>query len=87
MNQRSMMRHCKFCQSTDIFRVARHGFLQKKVLNLFGRYPWECPHCRRISLLADRGRARGHYRASSRPRVEKPVAPTAAPVHRAATEN
>lgn len=87
MSKRRTMRHCKFCQSTDVFRIARYGFLQKKVLSLFGRYPWECPHCRRISLLPDRGQARGQYRASSRPRVEKSAAPTGSPVRRPATEN
>lgn len=81
------MRYCKFCQSTDIFRIARHGFLQRKVYKIFGLYPWECPHCRRISILADRGNTRGQYRASSRPRVENRVAPAATPVRRPATEN
>ena len=87
MSQRSKMRYCKFCQSTDIFRIARHGFLQKRVYNLFGLYPWECPHCRRISLLADRGNARGNYRSSDRPRVQQQAQGTPPAVHRPATEN
>lgn len=87
MSKRSKMRFCKFCQSTDIFRIARHGFLQKKVCALFGRYPWECPHCRRITLLADRGNFRGHYRSRSPHGVQQKAPGTPRPVQRPATEN
>jgi hypothetical protein len=62
MKKQRRMRHCKNCRSTDIFRAPRHGFLQKRLYSLVGLFPWECPHFRRISMLADRGDARGSYR-------------------------
>lgn len=87
MSQRSSMRYCKFCHSTDVLRIARHGFLQRKVYSLFGFFPWECPHCRRISLLADRGNPPGRYRSASRDRAHHPEPGTPPPVQRSATEN
>jgi hypothetical protein len=32
-------------------RLARQGFLQKKIYAYFGYYPWECPLCRDPLLL------------------------------------
>ena len=37
-------------------RVARVGFLQRRVLPLFGLYPWECPICREVKILHKRGK-------------------------------
>lgn len=67
------MHHCKFCQSTDVFRIPRHGFFQTRIYILFGLFPWECPHCRHISILASRGKNRRLYRASNAAKPEQHV--------------
>ena len=46
---------CNHCGRTGMRRVARAGFLQTTIFPKFGRFPWECLHCRKISLLAVRG--------------------------------
>lgn len=55
MSNKRSARICKTCHSADIHRITRRGFFQRKVYALFGLYPWECPHCRQISMLRDRG--------------------------------
>jgi hypothetical protein len=36
--------------------MPRIGFLQNKVFPKFGYYPWECMHCRGITMLKMRER-------------------------------
>jgi hypothetical protein len=45
--------HCTKCGS-DMRRLMRESFLQRKVYPLFGFYPWECPLCRVPVLLKKR---------------------------------
>lgn len=85
MKKQEKMRYCKTCGSGDIFRVPRHGFLQKKLYSLLGLYPWECPHCRQISMLADRGNSRGNYRTSSRSGADESESLRATPSRRTAS--
>ena len=35
---------CQRCFN-DLRRIERVGFLETKILPLFGYYPWECPVC------------------------------------------
>jgi len=45
--------HCTKC-GTEMRRVVRETFLQRKVYPLFGFYPWECPLCREPILYRKR---------------------------------
>jgi hypothetical protein len=47
---------CPACKKTSALRINRNGFLQRKVLGLFGIYPWKCGACG-VSFLC---RRRGH---------------------------
>lgn len=47
---------CPDCGKGKLRRLARTGFLQKKVLAMLGFYPWECPICRRTRYYRKRGR-------------------------------
>jgi DNA-directed RNA polymerase subunit RPC12/RpoP len=58
---------CPNCRHEQLARIARHGFLRKKVFSIFGFYPWECAICRRQFMLWKRGAA---YRKVSRPSSE-----------------
>jgi DNA-directed RNA polymerase subunit RPC12/RpoP len=40
---------------TEMRRLVRESFLQRKVYPLFGYYPWECPLCREPVLFKQRG--------------------------------
>ncbi len=42
--------HCKTC-GTSMRRLSRRGFLQEKIYSWFGYYPWECPLCRKPTML------------------------------------
>jgi hypothetical protein len=42
--------HCKLCGSV-LRRLKREGFMQQKVYPIFGYYPWECPVCRKPSMV------------------------------------
>jgi predicted RNA-binding Zn-ribbon protein involved in translation (DUF1610 family) len=46
--------HCPKCNSLDIHRIKRRGFWQRRVLPLFGIYPWRCSECRKSSYLRTR---------------------------------
>ena len=46
---------CPDCKVVSMRRISRKGFLQKRVLSLFGLYPWECYQCREIRMLHERG--------------------------------
>lgn len=45
--------HCTKCGS-EMRRLMRESFLQRKVYPLFGYYPWECPLCREPILFKKR---------------------------------
>ena len=47
---------CAHCHRTGLRRIERVGFLQTRIYPRFGLYPWECPFCRKITLLKVRGR-------------------------------
>ena len=44
---------CSRCGS-EMRRLMRESFLQRKVYPLFGYYPWECPICRQPILFKKR---------------------------------
>jgi hypothetical protein len=46
---------CPKCYRVGAYRVARKGYLQKKIYVFFGFYPWECIFCRLTSLVRKRG--------------------------------
>jgi hypothetical protein len=46
---------CPKCRIEGLYRIERHGFLRRKIWPLFGLYPWECKHCRKVTLLRSRG--------------------------------
>jgi hypothetical protein len=51
--------------------MPRVGFLQSKILPLFGFYPWKCPECKTRYLLRMRGEKRkGKTTATARPDPE-----------------
>lgn len=54
---------CPKCRREQLARIARHGFLRKKIYAIFGFYPWECAICRRQFMLWKRGA--GYRRSSS----------------------
>ena len=56
--QRSPETICPDCQSVDVRRLDREGFLERLVLPRLGLFPWECPACRNRIYLARRGRSR-----------------------------
>jgi hypothetical protein len=53
---------CPTCHSCTAMRINRNGFLQRKVLRIFGIYPWKCGACGSNFLF----RRRGHMHQSSR---------------------
>jgi len=53
---------CPKCNSTSAMRINRNGFLQLKVLGLFGIYPWKCGACGSTFLFRRRG---NRHRSSS----------------------
>ncbi len=46
---------CDYC-GNQLRRLAREGFMQKKVYSWFGYYPWECPLCREPILVRQQHR-------------------------------
>jgi DNA-directed RNA polymerase subunit RPC12/RpoP len=46
---------CDYC-GNQLRRLAREGFLQKKVYSKFGYFPWECPLCREPVLVKQQHR-------------------------------
>ena len=46
---------CEYCGNA-LRRLARQGFLQKKIYSKFGYYPWECPLCREPMLVKQQHR-------------------------------
>jgi DNA-directed RNA polymerase subunit RPC12/RpoP len=49
-NEEGMRAVCTHCGS-NMRRLGRKGFWQRKIFSLFGYYPWECPVCRNPLLL------------------------------------
>jgi len=47
---------CPGCGSDHPRRVERKGFLQKKILPMFGYYPWLCGACKTNFLVRKRYR-------------------------------
>jgi len=49
---------CPTCKADVAMRVNRNGFWQRKVLGLFGYYPWKCGACGIVFLYRRRGHPR-----------------------------
>lgn len=49
---------CQRCGSGKVHRVFREGFVQVKILPLFGYYPWRCKNCGNLAILRKRRRLR-----------------------------
>jgi hypothetical protein len=49
---------CTNCGS-EMRRLMRESFLQRKIYPLFGFFPWECPICRKPIMLRARHRRKG----------------------------
>jgi hypothetical protein len=46
---------CPTCKGYVAMRINRNGFLQRRVFNLFGLYPWKCGACGTAFLYRRRG--------------------------------
>lgn len=46
---------CDYC-GNQLRRLARQGFMQKRIYSWFGYYPWECPLCREPMLVRQQHR-------------------------------
>lgn len=42
---------CPRCGDRALYRTERRGFLQMKLLPIFGIFPWNCVSCRKSTLL------------------------------------
>jgi transposase-like protein len=51
---------CPRCDSENLRRLRRKGFLQGKIYSKFGYYPWRCTKCFSDFLLKRRGSRRRH---------------------------
>jgi hypothetical protein len=49
---------CPICNNSDLHRMRRVGFLQRRVFSLFGYYPWECGACRKTHYFKQRNQKR-----------------------------
>ncbi len=61
---------CPHCESIDLRRQARTGFVQKQIFSRMGYFPWECGQCRQIYLFKLRSagyRARPERSAQATP--------------------
>lgn len=56
---------CPGCGHEQLARIARRGFLRKKVYPLLGFYPWECAMCRKEFLIRKRGAGYRRVRSAS----------------------
>jgi len=54
---------CPKCGSSKVHRVEREGFLENRIYNFFGYYPWNCHDCRRKFLFKKRYRSKRHGRS------------------------
>jgi DNA-directed RNA polymerase subunit RPC12/RpoP len=53
---------CENCGNA-LRRLARQGFLQKKLYSRFGYYPWECPLCRELVMVRQQHRLKRRIEA------------------------
>jgi hypothetical protein len=60
---------CTKCNSSQIHRIQREGFLRLKLAPFFGLFPWECSTCGEEQLRKGRGR-RPRSRVANNPRGE-----------------
>jgi ssDNA-binding Zn-finger/Zn-ribbon topoisomerase 1 len=49
---------CPRCGSKFLKRMARRGFLRRKIYPIFGYYPWLCTGCKGSVLIKNRGESR-----------------------------
>jgi hypothetical protein len=49
---------CTNCDCRELLRLRRDGFLENRILPIFGFYPWHCPQCKAKQLLRYRGKKR-----------------------------
>lgn len=56
IEQSGLRVECPGCGSHHPHRLERRGFLQKKILPLFGYYPWLCGVCKNSFLIRKRYR-------------------------------
>ena len=54
---------CPTCKRGELRRVHRKGFYQEQVAPLLGKFPWECPLCREVSMKKVRLVARSKRQA------------------------
>jgi len=66
---------CPGCGHEQLARIARRGFLRKKVYPLFRFYPWECAMCRKEFLIRKRGAGYRRVSSSSQAARERVVSP------------
>lgn len=64
---------CPGCGHEQLARIARRGFLRKKVYPLLGFYPWECAMCRKEFLIRKRGAGYRRVRSASQAAGEQVV--------------
>jgi hypothetical protein len=48
----------KICHNTEMRRLNRIGFWERRVFSYFGYYPWECVICRKKRFLKSAGSKR-----------------------------
>lgn len=46
---------CPKCGGKHMFRLERKGFIQTRILPLFGYFPWKCYDCRIYRHMRSRG--------------------------------
>lgn len=48
---------CRLCSGNLVYRMQRHGLLEKSLYRLFGYFPWRCNVCRKKIYLRQRFRS------------------------------
>jgi hypothetical protein len=56
---------CSDCGFNHVARARRSGFLEARILPLFGFYPWKCPKCKTRFLF--------HYRGKKKTKLAAPA--------------
>lgn len=54
-NRTRTLGQCRICGQFTLGRVARRGFWQRRILALFGLYPWQCMTCGSSKWMRKRG--------------------------------
>ena len=57
-NQNKVRLECPWCGLMTMTRQNRHGWLEERILPLFGVYPWACRDCREPKYYRNRGSSR-----------------------------